>query len=103
MISLSAIAGTIIWLLDRKHRKSNFPLDFKNGAGIGFWWAIVTLTSVGYGDRVPKTKKARLFGAFKSSFFLVLSFFPNNLEEEAVVVVRFHMKSCDHSKLHLVQ
>ena len=80
MISLSAIAGTIIWLLDRKHRKSNFPLDFKNGAGIGFWWAIVTLTSVGYGDRVPKTKKARLFGAFKSSFFLVLSFFPNNLE-----------------------
>jgi len=62
MISLSLIAGTIIWLLDRKHRKSNFPLDFKNGAGIGFWWAIVTLTSVGYGDRVPKTKKARLFG-----------------------------------------
>ena len=34
-----------------------------NGFGNAMWWAIVTVTTVGYGDVVPETTPGRLVGA----------------------------------------
>ena len=42
--SLALLAGFIVTLVDRE----DFP-----SVGIGLWWAIVTLGTVGYGDVVP--------------------------------------------------
>ena len=49
MVTLSA--GVLIWLLDRD--------DFSS-LGQGMWWAVQTLTTVGYGDVVPQTTTGRL-------------------------------------------
>lgn len=38
----------------------------------GIWYAIVTVTTVGYGDVVPATENGRLFGAFLILFGVVL-------------------------------
>jgi len=40
--------------------------------GDGLWWALVTITTVGYGDVVPTTEGGRIFGAFMIAFGVVL-------------------------------
>jgi voltage-gated potassium channel len=51
---LGLLSGFLVTLLDRK--------DFPN-FGVGVWWAIVTLGTVGYGDIVPHTAWGRVVGS----------------------------------------
>jgi voltage-gated potassium channel len=50
---LGLLAGFVVTLVDRK----DFP-----SFGVGVWWAIVTLATVGYGDVVPHTVWGRVVG-----------------------------------------
>lgn len=52
--------GTLIWIFERKNNKEEFSNDIK-GLGDGIWWAAVTMTTVGYGDKSPKTTLGKLF------------------------------------------
>ena len=44
-----------MWTVDRE----NFPT-----IGVAFWWAIQTVTTVGYGDVTPTTALGRFIGSF---------------------------------------
>lgn len=50
-------AGVLAWFLDREEQSSSFVA----GVYEGFWWSFITMTTVGYGDRCPKSKPARAF------------------------------------------
>ena len=57
---LLLIVGTIIYFLERKSNGDEFGGPVHEGIGAGFWWAGVTLTTIGYGDKAPVTLGGRI-------------------------------------------
>jgi len=53
-------AGMILCLLEWPVNREMFGDRSLRGIGHGIWWAVVTMTSVGYGDKVPKTAAGRI-------------------------------------------
>ncbi|XP_066018878.1 uncharacterized protein [Pocillopora verrucosa] len=61
IILLSGISGVIIWLFEHRANETYFSPSFTIGSPQGFWWAVVSLTTVGYGDKIPGSIPGRLF------------------------------------------
>jgi ABC-type amino acid transport substrate-binding protein len=57
---LLIVVGFICWLLERGTNDEMFNKSPRKGIWDGFWWAGVTMTTIGYGDKAPKTVGGRL-------------------------------------------
>jgi len=79
------IFGASAYLLEHQHN------DSFSSISDGLWWALVTLTTVGYGDIVPVTEAGRIiavltmvFGIAVYSLFIAnLTHFLDTLERES--------------------
>src|SRR5699024_6096100 len=55
-----AIVGTLFWLAERKKSPDQFSDKPMKGIGNGMWLAIVTMSTVGYGDMAPRSAAGRI-------------------------------------------
>jgi len=66
--------GMLIWLAERR-QKAHFDPRPLHGIADGVWWAAVTMTTTGYGDKVPVTFRGRavaMVWMFASIFYVTL-------------------------------
>ncbi|MEZ5354791.1 MAG: transporter substrate-binding domain-containing protein [Bryobacteraceae bacterium] len=63
------LVGTCVWLAERRIPDSHFPSNPVHGIGSGVWFAIVTMSTVGYGDFSPKTA----FGRLVTGIWIIIS------------------------------
>ena len=72
MLMLVLIFGIAIWLCERRGNHDEFGGQHHHGLGSGLWWSMVTMSTVGYGDKSPRTWGGRLIAGIWIIMALVL-------------------------------
>jgi ABC-type amino acid transport substrate-binding protein len=69
------VVSVLIWCVERNHHQGHFRGGM-SGFGSALWFAAVTMTTVGYGDKTPSTLAGRLisFAWMLAGVLLVASF-----------------------------
>lgn len=69
------LVSALLWIFERNHHAGHFRGGF-SGFGSALWFAAVTMTTVGYGDKTPSTLAGRLvsFVWMLAGVLLVASF-----------------------------
>ncbi|MFY0675008.1 MAG: transporter substrate-binding domain-containing protein [Bacteroidia bacterium] len=77
--------GFIIWLAEKRKNPEEFEGGIK-GLFSGFWWSAVTMTTVGYGDKSPKTYIGKLVGlVWMFGSLIMISYFTASIASALTV------------------
>ncbi len=55
MGAVAVVLGGLVWLLERRRNSGHFEPRAVRGLWSAIWWATTTITTVGYGDKTPRT------------------------------------------------
>ena len=84
---IATVFAVFLWLAERKGNALQFRPGFI-GVTDGIWWAFVTMTTVGYGDKIPKTRVGRILAIFWMFFAIGLFFIASGVVSSELTVNR---------------
>ena len=60
LLVICIVFGLLIWWVERRQNTDHFGGQATHGFGSGIWWSMVTMSTVGYGDKAPRTVSGRV-------------------------------------------
>lgn len=81
IVALLLLIGTLMWTLERPRRNvADLAASSVRSVNDGIYWAVVTMTTVGYGDKTPKTPIGRFLAvAWMLGSLVLISLLSTNL------------------------
>ena len=62
VLGFMVTVALVMTLLERRRQQSHFAGSWLKSFGESLWWSVTTMSTVGYGDRVPVTWRGKLLG-----------------------------------------
>lgn len=72
LVATMVLFALVVWLVERRRNPDHFGGDRLKGIGDAVWWSASTMTTVGYGDRIPITLWGRAIGILWMILSIVL-------------------------------
>ena len=81
-VLVAVLVSVLVWLTEHRHN-DDFPNAFGKGLCVSFWFTMVIMTTVGYGDKAPKVWLTRIICIFWMVFsVLVVAMVTASIMEE---------------------